>query len=55
MEKTKKILLEENEIPEQWYNIQADMPNPLQPPLHPGTKAAYWSARSSTIVSNGIN
>ncbi len=38
MEKTKKILLEENEIPEQWYNIQADMPNPLQPPLHPGTK-----------------
>ena len=38
MEKTKKILLAENEIPEQWYNIQADMPNPLQPPLHPGTK-----------------
>ena len=38
MERTKKILLEEKEIPEQWYNIQADMPNPLQPPLHPGTK-----------------
>ncbi len=38
MQKTKKILLEEKEIPEQWYNIQADMPNPLQPPLHPGTK-----------------
>ncbi len=38
MEKTKKFLLEEKEIPEQWYNIQADMPNPLQPPLHPGTK-----------------
>ncbi len=38
MQKTNKILLEEKEIPEQWYNIQADMPNPLQPPLHPGTK-----------------
>ena len=38
MQKTKKILLAEKEIPEQWYNIQADMPNPLQPPLHPGTK-----------------
>ncbi len=38
MEKSKKILLTEKEIPEQWYNIQADMPNPMLPPLHPGTK-----------------
>ncbi len=38
MEKTKKILLSENEIPDKWYNIQADMPNPTLPPLHPGTK-----------------
>jgi len=35
---SKKILLSENEIPENWYNIQADMPNPALPPLHPGTK-----------------
>ncbi len=34
----KKIILSENEIPRQWYNIQADMPNPALPPLHPGTK-----------------
>ncbi|CAN5159668.1 TrpB-like pyridoxal phosphate-dependent enzyme [soil metagenome] len=33
-----KFLLSENEIPRQWYNIQADMPNPILPPLHPGTK-----------------
>ena len=32
-----KILLNEDEIPRQWYNIAADMPNPMQPPLHPGT------------------
>ncbi len=38
MEKTKKILLAEKEMPSQWYNIQADMPNPTLPPLHPGTK-----------------
>lgn len=38
MNKTRKILLTEKEIPEQWYNIQADMPNPVKPPLHPGTK-----------------
>jgi tryptophan synthase beta chain len=37
MEKTKKILLSESDIPRQWYNIQADMPNPTLPPIHPGT------------------
>ena len=36
--KYRKVLLEENEIPQQWYNIQADMPNKVLPPLHPGTK-----------------
>ncbi|MCF8038671.1 MAG: TrpB-like pyridoxal phosphate-dependent enzyme [Desulfohalobiaceae bacterium] len=33
----KKIVLPESEIPRQWYNIMADMPTPLEPPLHPGT------------------
>ncbi|HXV58171.1 MAG TPA: TrpB-like pyridoxal phosphate-dependent enzyme [Gaiellaceae bacterium] len=32
-----KITLPESAIPERWYNIQADMPNPAQPVLHPGT------------------
>ncbi|MDP4266276.1 MAG: TrpB-like pyridoxal phosphate-dependent enzyme [Bacteroidota bacterium] len=34
----KKILLSEKEIPENWYNIMADMPNKPLPPLHPVTK-----------------
>lgn len=34
----KKIILTENEIPEHWYNIVADMPNKPLPPLNPGTK-----------------
>jgi tryptophan synthase beta chain len=38
MEKLKKIILPEKDIPENWYNIQADMPNPTLPPLHPVTK-----------------
>ena len=38
MSRYKKILLTENQIPRHWYNIQADMPNPLLPPLHPGTR-----------------
>jgi tryptophan synthase beta chain len=35
--KDKKIVLSEKEIPKQWYNIQADLPNPLPPPLNPAT------------------
>jgi len=37
MTKIKKIVLQEHEMPTQWYNIQADMPNAMLPPLHPGT------------------
>ncbi len=34
----KKIFLNENDMPREWYNIVADMPNKPLPPLHPGTK-----------------
>ena len=36
--KQKKFILQESEIPTQWYNILADMPNKPLPPLHPATK-----------------
>ncbi|CAN5541149.1 TrpB-like pyridoxal phosphate-dependent enzyme [soil metagenome] len=32
-----KILLDESEMPTQWYNIIADLPEPPPPALHPGT------------------
>src|SRR4030066_1169858 len=35
--KEKKIILPEKEIPRQWYNVQADLPHPVPPPLNPGT------------------
>jgi len=34
----RKILLSESDIPRQWYNIQADLPKPLAPPLDPQTR-----------------
>lgn len=37
MRDEKKIFLTEKEMPGQWYNIQADLPKPLAPALHPGT------------------
>ena len=33
-----KVFLNEDEIPRQWYNIQADLPHPLPPPLGPNGK-----------------
>ncbi|HEU5084802.1 MAG TPA: TrpB-like pyridoxal phosphate-dependent enzyme, partial [Acidimicrobiales bacterium] len=32
-----KILLDESEQPTQWYNVVADLPEPMAPPLHPAT------------------
>ncbi|MBM4794371.1 TrpB-like pyridoxal phosphate-dependent enzyme [Streptomyces sioyaensis] len=33
-----KFLLSENQIPTTWYNVVADLPKPLDPMLHPGTR-----------------
>jgi tryptophan synthase beta chain len=38
MTESTKYLLSEDRIPKHWYNIQADLPKPLSPVLHPGTK-----------------
>ncbi len=32
-----KIMLDESEMPTQWYNLIPDLPSPPPPPLHPGT------------------
>ncbi|MGH3111496.1 MAG: TrpB-like pyridoxal phosphate-dependent enzyme, partial [Gaiellaceae bacterium] len=32
-----KYVLEESRLPEAWYNLAADLPEPLPPVLHPGT------------------
>lgn len=34
---TVKYVLSEDRMPTAWYNIQADLPTPLPPSLHPGT------------------
>ena len=38
MSKQINFTLREQDIPTQWYNLLADFPEPLPPPLHPGTK-----------------
>ena len=33
-----RVVLTEDEIPRQWYNLAADLPSPMQPPLGPDGK-----------------
>src|SRR6202046_2604440 len=37
MDRQVKYVLQESDMPRQWYNIIADLPSPPPPPLHPGT------------------
>ncbi|MFA7421859.1 MAG: TrpB-like pyridoxal phosphate-dependent enzyme [Melioribacteraceae bacterium] len=38
MSSNKIVFLEQKQMPTHYYNIQADLPTPMAPPLHPGTK-----------------
>jgi tryptophan synthase beta chain len=37
MTQTTRFVLPQKDIPKQWYNLAADFPEPMPPPLHPGT------------------
>lgn len=49
-----KIILPEDKIPKFWYNVQADMPNPLAPGLHPGTKEPLGPADLAPLFAMGL-
>jgi tryptophan synthase beta chain len=49
-----KITLPESEIPTHYYNIQPDLPTPLAPPLHPGTKEPIGPEMLAPIFPMGI-
>ena len=49
-----KITLSDAEIPRQWYNIKPDMPNPLKPALHPGTRQPVGPELLSKIFPQAI-
>ena len=51
MTKRLKYTLDEQRIPNAWYNIQADLPQPLPPPLDPGTKQPVDPAALGAIFA----
>ena len=52
--KTKKFCLTEKQMPTQWYNIVADMPNKPLPPLHPGTKKPVTKEQMLAIFAEEL-
>jgi tryptophan synthase beta chain len=49
-----KILLPESEIPKQWYNVLPDLPQPVPPPLHPGTHQPIGPEALTAIFPMGL-
>lgn len=52
--KTKKFCLSEAQMPTQWYNIVADMPNRPLPLLHPATRQPVTKAQMSAIFAEEL-
>ena len=55
MEKIKKFLLPESELPKKWYNIVAEMPTKPMPMLHPGTKQPIKAEDLYPLFSKGVS
>ncbi len=49
-----KYVLEENRLPRAWYNINADLPAPLAPVLHPGTREPVEAADLEPLFPRAI-
>ncbi len=49
-----RFTLGQNDIPKAWYNIAADLPEPLAPPLHPGTKQPVSLSDMTAIFPENI-
>ncbi|MEA3546822.1 MAG: TrpB-like pyridoxal phosphate-dependent enzyme [Thermodesulfobacteriota bacterium] len=50
----KKIILNESDMPTQWYNIMPDIPNGVAPPLDPETKEPMGPEKLAPIFPMGL-
>ena len=52
---SKRVLLSESEMPTAWYNLQADLPEPVPPPLHPATQQPIGPADLEPIFAKAAD
>jgi tryptophan synthase beta chain len=50
----KKIILRDDEMPRQWYNVAVDIPNGIHPPLDPGTKEPMGPEKLAPVFPMGL-
>ncbi len=50
----KKIILRDDELPKQWYNVVPDIPNGLKPPLDPLTKEPMGPDKLAAVFPMGL-
>lgn len=50
----KKIILRDDEMPQQWYNVVPDIPNGLEPPLDPATKEPMGPEKLGAVFPMGL-
>jgi tryptophan synthase beta chain len=51
---SKQVFLSESEIPSAWYNLQADLPEPVPPPLNPATRQPIGPADLEPIFARAL-
>jgi tryptophan synthase beta chain len=49
-----RFVLPQSEIPTHWYNLAADFPEPMAPPLHPGTRQPIQPQEMAAIFPENI-
>lgn len=54
LSRERAVTLSPDDIPTSWYNIQADLPEPLQPPLDPGTRKPVNPAMLERIFAKEL-
>ena len=50
----KKIILRDDEMPTQWYNVTPDIPGGLLPPLDPETKQPMGPEKLAAVFPMGL-
>ena len=51
---TKRVVLSEKDLPKAWYNLQADLPKPVPPPLDPLTRKPMEPAKLERVFAKAL-
>jgi len=54
MSSESRYYLPPNEMPRQWYNLTPDLPEPVAPPLHPGTRQPAQASDFAAIFPEAL-